>query len=277
MTSLVTQQNEGCAPLLRWAGSKRQLRAELARYWKPSFTRYVEPFAGSCSLFFWLSPERALLTDKNHELIDVYRVLSRHPEELHSVVSSFPRGRAAYNELRSKSPGDLSAMRRAARFVFLNRYCFNGIYRTNREGRFNVPFSAAKTGRVPSVQSFRACADLLQRAVLRAADFGTTLRHVQAGDFVYLDPPYATTTRRVFTEYGPRPFGREDLERLQSHLHKLDARGAAFVLSYADCPELRAAKSAWNVRIVTVRRNVAGFRSHRRRARELIVSNIDLE
>ncbi len=277
MISVVTHQMERCAPLLRWAGSKRQLRAELARYWKPSFTRYVEPFAGSCSLFFWLSPERALLTDKNRELIDAYRVLSKHPEELHGIVSSYPRGREAYNELRSENPGDLSAMRRAARFVFLNRYCFNGIYRTNRTGRFNVPFSPTKTGSVPPLQSFRACADLLQRAVLRSADFGTTLRHVQPGDFVYLDPPYATTTRRVFTEYGPKPFGRDDLERLQRHLRKLDARGAAFVLSYADCAELRAAKRDWNVRTVTVRRNVAGFRSHRRRARELIVSNIDLE
>ena len=109
------------------------------------------------------------------------------------------------------------------------------------------------------------------------ADFGATLTHVQSGDFVYLDPPYATEGRRVFTEYGPSPFGSVDLERLLRHLHRIDARGAAFVLSYTDCAELRVAKKTWKVREVEVRRNVAGFRNRRRTARELIVSNIDPE
>src|SRR6266487_250259 len=269
----ISNQHGGCAPLLRWAGSKRQLRTELARYWKPSFDRYVEPFAGSVSLLFWISPPRAILADKNHELIATYRVLLRRPEELHALVSCYPKGKAAYYGLRSENPGELSDSWRAARFLFLNRYCFNGIYRTDRSGRFNVPYSPTKTGRVPSLRAFQMCAQLLRRATLKCADFGTTLRDVRAGDFVYLDPPYATTTRRVFTEYGPRPFGPEDLVRLLDHLRKLDARGAAFVLSYADCAELRSVKSDWNVRRVTVRRNVAGFRSKRRRARELIVSN----
>jgi len=268
---------ERCAPLLRWAGSKRQLRAELARYWKPSFLRYVEPFAGSCSLYFWLSPKSAVLGDKNRELIDTYRVLLRHPEQLYSSLLSLPKGKSSYYTLRAENPDHLSMLRRAARFLFLNRYCFNGIYRTNRAGQFNVPFAPTKTGGIPPLRSFQACAELLQRAVLKCADFGTTLRSARAGDFVYLDPPYATSGRRVFTEYGPRPFGTRDLERLLEHLRKLDARGAAFVLSYADCAELRAARRDWNVRTITVRRNVAGFRGKRRNARELIVSNIDLE
>jgi DNA adenine methylase len=273
----MSDQSTGCQPLLRWAGSKRQLRGTLARYWSDSYARYIEPFAGSCCLFFWLRPASAILGDKNEELINAYRVISKHPEEVYHAAKSYPRGRSAYNALRSENPTALSAIWRAARFVILNGYSFNGIYRTNAEGRFNVPFSRSKTRGIPSLQLFRACADLLRRAELRSADFGQVIRYARPGDFVYLDPPYATDSRRVFTEYGARPFGTPDLIRLQQHLRQLDSKGVAFVLSYADCQELRAAKLPWHTRTVMVRRNVAGFRNDRRRAREMIISNIDIE
>jgi len=265
---------ERCEPLLRWAGSKRQLRARLHKYWRPSFVRYVEPFAGSCSLFFWLAPARAILSDKNPELVEVYRVLAQRPDELHRAASYYPSTKGSYYTLRSLDTTHLPPLARAARFVFLNRYCFNGIYRTNRAGRFNVPFSPSKTGALPSVESFRACARALSGASLHAADFGSVLRHTRPGDFVYLDPPYATSKRRVFTEYGPRPFDRSDLDRLKYHLLHLDSRGVAFVLSYADCPELRTMCRKWRFQRVVVRRNIAGFQNARRHARELIVSNI---
>jgi DNA adenine methylase len=277
MSDTVTPQSVRLDPLLRWAGSKRQLRGCLAEYWSSlTFNRYVEAFAGSCSLFFWLGPPKAVLADKNQDLMEVYEVLRERPDELYALASSYRRNRKTYYHLRSLDPESLSPLQRAARFVFLNRFCFNGIYRTNRNGQFNVPFSPRKTGEMPSLGSFRACAQLLRSAVLRATDFGTTLRRARAGDFVYIDPPYATDRRRVFTEYGPRPFGPEDLGRLERHLRSLDSRGIGFVLSYADCAEVRNMRRAWHARTVTVRRNVAGFQNARRRAREVIISNIEV-
>lgn len=263
----------GCRPLLRWAGSKRQLLPLLGTYWQSDNVRYVEPFAGSCSLFFRLQPDVALLADKNEDLIETYRVLCRSPKALHRSVSGLVASKWLYLAVRSLQPANLSRLERAARFVYLNRNCFNGIYRTNTLGEFNVPFASCKQGRIPSLEEFVVCSDLLQRASLRAWDFGTTLRHCQRGDFVYLDPPYVVAERRVFRQYGPRPFNREDLTRLRRHLERLDARGVKFALSYADCRESRDLASAWHFRRVQVRRNVAGFSGKRKRSVELIITN----
>src|SRR5581483_5163228 len=128
---------------------------------------------------------------------------------------------------------------------------------------------------LPSIDELASCSRLLQRATLRDWDFGTTLRHTRRGDFVYLDPPYAVREKRVFREYSAHPFGLQDLERLQMHLKKIDARGVDFVVSYADCSDARAAFKEWRIVRIVVRRHVAGFTSARRLTHELIVTNIE--
>lgn len=262
-----------CRPLLRWAGSKRQSLEQLACFWSPEYERYVEPFAGSSSLFFRLAPPRALLADKNAALIETYRVLRTRPKQLYDTVSDLPVNRQTYNGIRGLNPTALSPLGRAARFVYLNRYCFNGIYRTDKDGRFNVPFSPRRTGALPANHEFTACARLLQRAELRAWDFGTTLRFVGRRDFVYLDPPYAVGSRRVFREYGPKHFTTGDLVRLAGHLDRIHRRGAVFVLTYADCAEVRAIAAQWSSLRLRVRRHIAGFAAARRHAYEVLVTN----
>ena len=261
---------------LRWAGSKKQILPVLAAFWRKSFCRYVEPFAGSSRLYFEIQPERALLSDKNEELIRTYQVLRDHPIELFRKVTAMPTDQACYYRARAQNPARLCALDRASRFIYLNRYCFNGIYRTNLRGEFNVPYCkrTAKAGALPGLELFCACAQLLLTSELRCWDFGTALRHTCGGDFVYLDPPYVTSTRRVFREYGPAAFSTEDLARLAAHLKRMDRRGVAFVLSYADCREGREAFGKWNIRRLRVRRHVAGFSAARRHAREMIVTNI---
>jgi len=262
-------------PFLRWAGSKRQLVPDLVAYWKPIYSRYVEPFAGSSCLFFAISPPFALLADKNAELVEVYEQVRRAPAQIYDSIVAMPRTSDEYYRVRGLAPKSLTARERAVRFVFLNRNCFNGIFRTNRDGAFNVPFATSRAGKFVTRDEFLAAAAALRTAELRAWDFGTTLRYVKAGDFVYIDPPYATTTRRVFCEYGRRPFGPEDLGRLADHLPKLVERGAQFVLSYADCKEARELGRKWTLRRHRVRRNVAGFVSARRRSNELLISSVD--
>ena len=260
-------------PILRWAGSKLQLLPVLTRFWESRFERYVEPFAGSARLFFEVEPGAALLGDKNGDLIQTYEVLRNSPDQLHQAILSIPKGKEAYYQTRRKNPCDLSPLHRAARFVYLNRYCFNGLYRTNLNGQFNVPYASTGTGSIPELQRFRACALLLAKAELRSWDFGTTLRYVRAGDFVYIDPPFVVESRRVFAEYGPKSFANSDLSRLAHHLKAIDGKGAVFVLSYADCREARELSRGWLTRRLRVKRNIAGFAGARRDAYELIVSN----
>ena len=272
---LATPVNLPTKPFLRWAGSKRKQVPVLKQYWSDQYDRYVEPFAGSACFFFDLAPSNALLADKNQELIETYEVIREHPKLVYNRVTIMSRDKETYYLERSKSPQQLTRVQRAVRFIYLNRNCFNGIYRTNQNGEFNVPFASSRAGKFVAYDQFLSAAELLVNAELRCWDFGTTLRHVRSGDFVYLDPPYALDSRRVFKEYGKRLFQMEDLERLSQHLEKIADRGAAFVVSYADCKQAREIGRAWTCPRLRVRRHVAGFSGARRSAYELVITNIE--
>lgn len=262
-------------PVLRWAGSKRQVIDRLAAYWRSDYSRYVEPFAGSAALFFRIRPKAAVLADLNSELIHAYNIIKTTPDSLYQAVTRLPSGEDNYYRIREKDPSELAPLARAARFVYLNRHCFNGIYRTNLQGKFNVPFGGTKPGVIPPLEAFRKVSVLLRNASLRCTDFGQVLKTTKKGDFVYLDPPYVVESRRVFREYGPRGFSVVDLTRLERHLRKMDARGVHFVVSYADCAEAKAYLSQWRITRMRVRRHVSGFSAARRSAYELVATNVD--
>jgi DNA adenine methylase len=264
-------------PILRWAGSKRKVLPLLAAYWKPSFRRYIEPFVGSAALYFRLQPERAILADINEGLIEAYEVIREQPDALYREVMRLPRTEAQYYSIRAQVAYRLSRFKRAVRFVYLNRLCFNGIFRTNTRGQFNVPYAHSRSGRIPAIDQFRRSAMLLVHATLKSGDFGAILSSARRDDFVYLDPPYAVQSRRIFREYDKRAFTERDLNRLSDHLNTLDRKGASFVLSYADCKEARSLFSHWHLKRIHVRRNVAGFVGARRMAVELLATNIDPE
>jgi len=187
-------------PFLRWAGSKRQLISRLASYWPGDSTRYIEPFAGSACFFFALQPKDAVIADINADLVRTYCTVRDHSSDVVAELAKFAFNKGTYYRLRQMRPETMSATAAAARFIYLNRFCFNGLYRTNTAGDFNVPFAPAGTGRLPSLSHLERCAELLRRAQLRCGDFEETLALVQAGDFVYLDPPFAVSKRRVFRE-----------------------------------------------------------------------------
>ena len=163
---------------------------------------------------------------------------------------------------------------RAARFIYLNRFCFNGIYRTNLNGQFNVPYSGDGCGAVPQNEVFKVCARRLRSARLVSGHFEKVLSQAKKGDFVYMDPPYAVRARRVFREYDPSTFTHEDISRLRSWMERLNAAGISFVVSYAESDEADILKRGFAYETVTVRRNVAGFATHRADTNELLISNI---
>jgi len=263
-------------PFLRWAGSKRKQIPRLREFWSADYDRYVEPFAGSACLFFSLCPEKALLADKNADLIETFELVRDDPSRVYDRVVAIPRTKERYYLERARNPAKLTPIQRAVRFIYLNRNCFNGIYRTNRSGQFNVPFATSRAGAFVTRDEFIEASKSLQNATLRSWDFGTTLRYVREGDFVYLDPPYAVESRRIFREYGERPFCAKDLCRLSEHLTKIHNRNAAFLISYADCREARALAENWFSYRMRVRRHVAGFAGARRAAYELLITNIKI-
>jgi len=262
----------GTQPLLRWAGSKRQLVPLLRQQAPISFRRYIEPFAGSACLFFDLRPKEAIVADINSCLIQTYRSLRASPDDLHCLVNSWPRTKAFYYALRSIPSACLSSFERAGRFIYLNRNSFNGVYRTNAKGDFNVP-RGTRTGALPTIERFRHCASALRSARLLDADFQVTLEYAGKGDFVYLDPPYRPAGARDRGEYGLSSFGRDDVERLAHAVSRADARGARILLSYYNTRELLNFFSKWKSRRLDVQRHVAGFSDCRRVVKELVMWN----
>ena len=258
--------------IFRWAGSKRKLLPLLISQAPSRFERYIEPFGGSACLLFALHPQKAVLADINADLMGTYGILGRHPHRLRKAVSEIPQTAKKYFEIRSASIGGLDEFEKAVRFVYLNRFCFNGVYRTNRRGVFNVP-RGRNTGQLPPSRAFYRGSVALRGTQLRAVDFHECLHDVKRGDFVYLDPPYATSKRRAHGEYGYDSFGVEDLDRLLETLNWLDREGAHFLLSYTAAPPVVRAAQRWHCTYLYVRRNVAGFGRARKMAREILVSN----
>ncbi|HVA63902.1 MAG TPA: Dam family site-specific DNA-(adenine-N6)-methyltransferase [Terriglobales bacterium] len=262
-------------PFLRWAGSKRKLIPALRQYCPPKFGRYFEPFAGSACLYFSLAPKRAVLGDFNKHLIGVYRAVRRDPAAVHRRLARYPKTQEFYYRLRSSPPLGIGNAEAAARFIYLNRYCFNGVYRTNRDGYFNVP-RGTRTGSLPTKVALASCSSVLRRAKLVSGDFEATIADADKGDFVYLDPPYSTHEARERGEYGYGGFSSTDVERLARALATLDAKGAIFLMSYASTAEIKKTLRRWHQRPVAVRRHVAGFAKHRHQVTELLVSNRQL-
>jgi len=266
---------QDCAPFLRWAGSKRRLLPVLQTFWTKKHRRYVEPFAGSACLFFAIKPPKAILGDLNPELIATFiEVKYRIGAVLKQLKNLRPEDKEEYLRLRAIDISTMTPPERAARFIYLNRYCFNGIYRTNLAGRFNVPYSGVRCGSVPADEVFQKCSNRLRRARFINGDFEKVLHHAEKGDLVYMDPPFAVRARRVFREYDPSTFTHEDIQRLRSWMERLNSKGITFVVSYAESDEADVLKKNFSYETIAVRRHIAGFAAHRAMTNELLISNI---
>lgn len=261
-------------PLLRWAGSKKKLLPVLLTAAPNDAERYIEPFAGSAVLFLRLGAGNAILGDLNDSLIETYRIVQRYPRAVWERASMLNDTPDDYYAIRAIPRERLNAFERAAQFVYLNRYCFNGVYRTNRAGQFNV---ARGKGHLfmPNLDAFKAFAGRLRAAELRCSDFEEILAEAGSGDFVYLDPPYALGEKRDRGEYGCNSFREKDELRLIAALRSADRRGAKILLSYSPATTVLHGLKKWRRHDLTVARNVAGFTAARRSAEEVLLSNYD--
>ena len=259
---------------LRWAGSKKKCLPQLAHAFDQRDLVYIEPFAGSAALFFSLKPQRAVLADLNGHLINALRHVRDRPHDVHARLTRLRRTSRAYytnrNRFNSLAPHGIDS---AVLFIYLNRNCFNGLWRTNQSGSFNVPYGGLEMGATPPVELFERCALALSRAALRHQDFRKTLSNVGEGAFIYADPPYFTASERTFVEYGRKSFGQEDLHDLISALKVAAHRGAQVVLTYNAAMPLDAIPKGWSRTQFDVTRNVGGFSGSRKKQSEVLYTN----
>jgi DNA adenine methylase len=219
-------------PFLRWAGGKQWLAHRLARLIPEHNHTYYEPFLGGGSLFFAARPKRAILGDINERLIETYQVLRDRPKDLIPVLSQWENDEKTYYKVRAAEYAD--NIWRAAQFIYLNKTCWNGLYRVNRQGHFNVPFGY-NNRRVFDKTHLLEASEVLQNAKLIYCDFQQLLKMATAGDFVYLDPPYTVLhSRNGFRRYNEKLFSWQDQVRLARTARELAHRGCLVVVSNAD-------------------------------------------
>jgi DNA adenine methylase len=274
---LVKQRNspagaEGAKPILRWAGSKRLLLPKLLSLAPREYRRYIEPFCGSACLFLALNPPKSILADVNPHLISTYEQVKLRPIDVAEVMASWSATRKEY--LRVRGASMTTAVEKAGRFLYLNRYSFNGVYRENLKGQFNVPFGGArKNGQLASVTELIAFSRALAHTRLVCSDFEDIIAQAKAGDFLYLDPPYHYGTARNRGEYGYGAFSSADVDRFVSSVAAANKRGAQILISYNRAHQLKKALKGWSLAHCSTRRSIAGFTQSRRVVREYLLRN----
>jgi DNA adenine methylase len=229
---------EGVQPFLKWAGGKRWLAESSDLYVPSSYQRFVEPFLGGAAMFFALSPKDALLSDINSELIQLYEVVRDEPSELRRLLEYHQGRHSAQHYYRVRETPSADKLERAARTLYLNRTCWNGLYRVNRKGQFNVPVGT-KTN-ILLEENFDKVADLLSRAELRCCDFEDAVDQVSSGDFLFVDPPYTVKhNMNGFVKYNETIFSWADQLRLRDACMRAARRGAYVVATNADHESVR--------------------------------------
>ena len=224
-------------PFLRWAGGKQWLAHRLAVLIPKYDHTYYEPFLGGGSLFFAARPKRAILADINECLIRTYRIVRDRPKDLITVLSQWRNDEETYYEIRNIEYED--DLWQAAQFIYLNKTCWNGLHRVNRQGKFNVPFGYNKRNVYDEKQLMEASV-MMQNAEISCCDFEQSLKTAQAGDLVYLDPPYTVLhSKNGFRSYNESLFSWKAQIRLADTARELSRRGCLVVVSNADNAEVR--------------------------------------
>lgn len=245
-------------PLLKWAGGKAQLLPALEPLVRSHSGRYVEPMIGGGALFFALSPKQALIADVNPELIGFYRTIVTQLDAVLSQYNAWPFDEDTFYELRSLRFEDLDEPTAAARLLYLNRSCFNGLYRVNRDGMFNVPWGRYKKRFEPDRVHFEAARASLARARIELGDFRDVLvDEAAAGDLIFLDPPYVPVSQHSdFKRYTRTQFHDDDHREMAQLVKNLSNRGCKVVVTNSNHPLVHDLYQGYRIEVVQSRRNV---------------------
>lgn len=262
-------------PFLKWAGGKGRLIPQYSSYFPKRFSNYFEPFLGGGAVFFHLQPRRAFLMDINPELMNVYQCVRNHVHEL-AILLEQHRDRHSqdhYYQMRACIP--TSSIERAARFIYLNKTCFNGLYRENSKGQFNVPMGRYKNPGICDPDLLYAASRSLQRANLQLAPFEAILDYAHTRqDFVYFDPPYyPISATSNFTAYNRYAFKKEDHIRLRDTFVELAQRGVKVMLSNSDCEFVRELYAEFTIHTILAARAINSKAQRRGKITELLITS----
>ncbi|QGY44835.1 Dam family site-specific DNA-(adenine-N6)-methyltransferase [Maribellus comscasis] len=263
-------------PFLKWVGGKRFLLPELLQHIPKEFNSYYEPFVGAGALFFALAPklEQAFLSDLNQDLIQTYQVVKESPSKLVSTLKFYASRHSEkfFYQLRAK-PFVETDLGRAARFIYLNKTCFGGLYRENKFGKFNVPFGHYENPQIADHFAIYGCSKLLQIAELACHDFSKI--SPEPGDFVYFDPPYHGANNLVFSAYQKGGFGIQEHFRLKKFISELTQKGVHVMLSGLDTELLRDLykEPEFNIHPIESNHRIANAKATISERKELLITN----
>ncbi|KMK76934.1 DNA adenine methylase [Alkalihalobacillus pseudalcaliphilus] len=271
-------------PFLKWAGGKRQLLPEIKKYIPETINTYYEPFVGAGAVLFGVSPAHAVINDVNSELINVYQVIKDDIEALIEDLKKHQNDPEYFYEIRNLDRTEvyptLSGVEKASRIIYLNKTCFNGLYRVNQKGQFNVPFGKYKNPQVVNEPVLRAVHQYFQEneITILNGDFEKTVERASEGDFVYFDPPYdPVSDTSSFTSYTLTGFQREEQYRLRDLCVELDKRGCKFLLSNSATDFIKEIyqEKGFTIKIVSASRNINSVGSKRGKIDEVLVLNYE--
>jgi DNA adenine methylase len=280
-------KNKLAQPFLKWAGGKRQLLPEIRKYVPKKINTYYEPFIGAGAVLFDLQPKKAVLNDINIELVNVYNIVKNNVDELIETLKKHENGNDsdyfyAMRDLdRNKEEySRLSPVEKAARMIYLNKTCFNGLFRVNSQGQFNVPFGKYKNPQIVNEIVLRAVHNYLSSNDVNIwnKDFSEVVENAKKGDFVYFDPPYdPVSDTSSFTGYSLDGFKRDDQIRLRDFCVQLDKKGCKFLLSNSATDFIKEIyeEKGFHIEIVSATRNINSVASKRGKIDEVLVMNYE--
>jgi DNA adenine methylase len=270
-------------PFLKWAGGKRQLIKYIRDYVPLEYNKYYEPFVGAGAVFFDLLPDNAVINDINSELINVYNVIKYNVEELISDLKKHKNSAEYFYSIRELDRNitlyeSLSDVEKASRTIFLNKTCYNGLYRVNKSGHFNTPFGKYKNPEIVNADLLRKISEYFNNSniIILNRDFEDAIIDVSSCDFVYFDPPYDPLTETSnFTSYYQLKFGKDDQIRLKKVCDELNKKGIKFLLSNSNTDFILDLYSEYNIEFIKAKRAINSNPNKRGEITEILVRNYD--
>lgn len=279
------KKNVLISPILKWVGGKRQLLKEIKGLIPKQITTYVEPFIGGGALFFDLQPNKAIINDYNEELINVYRVVKEDPEKLLIILEEHHKLNSEdyFYKIRAMDRNDnyrdMSYIEKAARIIYLNKTCYNGLFRVNQAGQFNTPYGKYKNPNIinrPTILAMSKYFNEMKSLKIISGDYANTLKGLNKGSFVYFDPPYLPiSSSSSFTGYTDQGFGYDEQVRLKIECDKLNKRGIKFMLSNSDHPLIRELYKEYSIITVKANRAINSNVNKRGEINEVLVINYE--
>jgi len=265
------------SPFLRWAGGKVCIIHKLIPFVPKDYEKriYIEPFLGGGSMFFALCPPKAILSDMNRHLIHCYKTLQQYPGRTFAFLSNFVKQDSEdfFYKIREEYNRSRFTIRQAARFIYLNRTCFNGIFRVNEQDEFNVPYGKKENPVFPALAELKKISESLKKAKLRPWSYEKALRLAKKGDFIYLDPPYPPLNgTSYFTHYTRERFYEEDQVSLSKTAGQVAKLGCLVMISNADTPTIRKLYKHWNINKLHVTRWIT-CKAQKHKVDELVITN----